>query len=129
MSNPTVKIYNIHPNILYDWFYTSAAQSCGDGCSFLYCGNPSETATDFIRYWTNRYEKDFPHPRDEYWGLKGEMIINFHDDNENFMFCDTFNPPIYPEPIDVNFVVMEDCYIYNLVSSTHIIKAIKNEVN
>ena len=53
------------------------------------------------------YKKDeFFHPVEEYTGQNGELIVNYHDDNENFMFCDQV---IDLGHGDVSFIVESDC--------------------
>lgn len=102
------------------WFYSTVCESCGDGAAVICCGNPKETSEYFVQWWKKRrlpamkesgYKKDeFWHPVEEYTGQNGELIINYHDSNENFMFCDKI---IDLGHGDVSFIVESDCKTFD----------------
>jgi hypothetical protein len=96
MSSATIK--NVWVEDIMEWFYSSITQAGGDGAAVICCGNPKETSEYFIQWWKKRwlpgmkergYKKDeFWNPVEEYTGQNGELIINYYDSNESFMFCD-----------------------------------------
>lgn len=97
-----VKISDVYAEYIMEWFYFSVIDSCGDGAAIICCGNPSETADFFMKWWTEKYKsRNFFHPKDEYNG-----IINFHDNNENFMFSDR---EIELDFGDISFIIEKDC--------------------
>ena len=94
------------------WFYESVIESGGDGAAVICCGNPAETADFFIKWWKTNVRCDmnesdgFYHPRSEYFDAHGVLTINYHDSNENFMFCSKKTQLLYG---DISFFVEEDC--------------------
>lgn len=112
----TVKISNVHAEYLMEWFYYTVGEPRGDGAAVICCGNPRETADFFIKWWKDHYlgkmkymgykPDDFFHPRDEYTWKNGELIVNYHDSNENYMFCDSILDLGHG---DVSFIVEGDC--------------------
>ena len=116
----TVTVKNIHLEFLLDWFYDCIGESCGDGAAVICCSNPSETADYFIEWWKqkhlpisqkNGYKLDeFYHHRSEYAGLDGESVVSYHDDNENYIFC---NKVIDLSDGDMSFIVEEDCKTFD----------------
>jgi hypothetical protein len=110
------KLRNVDPHHIMDWFYYSVTEACGDGSAVICCGNPKETSDYFIEWWKAKhlpemkwagYQKDeFYHPIEEYAGQNGELIVNYHDSNENFMFCDKVIDLGFG---DVSFIVESDC--------------------
>jgi len=115
----TVKISEVYPEAIVEWFFSVIMGSCGDGAAVICCNNPRETADFFIKWWTevylpeaqqNGYKRtEFYHPREEYTGPDGEIVVNYHDSNENFMFCDK---EIDLGHGDVSFIIEEDCKSY-----------------
>jgi hypothetical protein len=114
MSSVTIK--NAWLEYIMEWFYFSVTESCGDGSAAICCGNPKETSEYFIQWWKKRwlptmkkrgYKKDeFWHPAEEYTGQNGELIINYHDSNESFIFCDQV---IDLGHGDISFIVESNC--------------------
>jgi hypothetical protein len=112
----TVIVKNIYAEQLIEWFYNSVIADGGDGAAVICCGNPSETADFFIRWWKENHLPDmkrggykldeFYHPKEVYLGFDGETIINYHDLNENFMFSDK---KMELHHGDISFFVEEDC--------------------
>ena len=110
------RLNNVNPHHIMDWFYSSVTEASGDGAAVICCANPKETSEYFIQWWKKRrlpqmkkngYKKDeFFHPVEEYTGQNGELIVNYHDSNENFMFCDQV---IDLGHGDVSFIVESDC--------------------
>mgnify|MGYP003981824419 FL=1 len=110
------RLNNVNPHHIMDWFYSSVTEASGDGAAVICCGNPKETSEYFIQWWKKRhlpemkrrgYKKDeFWHPVEESTGQNGELIINYSDGNENFMFC---GQVIDLGHGDVSFIVESDC--------------------
>lgn len=106
-----VEVYDVHPDILMEWFYHAVMESCGDGAAVICCNNPKETADYFYKWWLIyhrpkmawRKTDDFLHPRDEY-SHGDKYIVNYHDGNENFMFC---NKVIDLGHGDISFIIKE----------------------
>ena len=115
-----VKVKNVWLEYLMEWFYYTVCEPSGDGASVICCGNPKETANYFIEWWkatylqkakNSGYKRDeFFHPRDEYNGTNGELIINYHDSNENYMVC---NQVINLGHGDISFIIESDCETYD----------------
>jgi hypothetical protein len=118
MSSVTIK--NVWVEHIMEWFYSSVCEAGGDGAAVICCGNPKETSEYFIQWWKKRwlpamkkkgYKKDeFYHSVEEYAGQNGELIINYHDSNENFMFCDKVIDIGFG---DVSFIVESDCKTFD----------------
>ena len=116
MKPTTVIVKNLFLEKLMKWFYESVKESGGDGAAIICCGNPAETADFFIKWWKKNhlpgmkragYKLDeFYHPRSEYLDGDGSLIVNYHDWNENFMFCDKKTQLLYG---DISFFIEEDC--------------------
>jgi hypothetical protein len=100
----TVKVSNIYVEELFDWFLNHVGGSGGDGCGIIVCKNYEEVADWFIEWYKEKYNREFPHPKDIY---ENGNIINFHDDNENFLFTDDIN--IQNWEGDYIFIVEKDC--------------------
>ncbi len=117
MSRVTVE--GVHSEYLFHWFWYTVGEPCGDGAACICCGNPEETSDEFIKWWKRGhlvemqhrgYRRDeFYHPRDEYKGSDGELIVNYHDSNENFMFCDKEIDLGFG---DISFIVTKDCVAF-----------------
>jgi len=115
-NNAYSKINNVDPSHIMEWFYSSVCEAGGDGAAVICCGNPKETSKYFIQWWKKRYlpqmkkngykKDEFWHPVEEYTGQNGELILNYHDGNENFMFCDQVVDLGHG---DVSFIVESDC--------------------
>lgn len=111
-TSNVVKLANIWQESLFEMYTKHVWDSGGDGCGLILCGNPDETATLFEEWWKQNkfYEDDkikkiVPmHPRSEHDG-----IINFHDNNENFVFSDR---PIKMWLGDYTFVVETELKSY-----------------
>ncbi len=99
-----VEVNNIYAEDLFKWFFVHIMDSCGDGAGAIVCENYQEVSEWFLEWLEDKYPVTFSffHDKDEY----GD-IINFHDSNENFMFCyqipEMFNG-------DYIFVVKGDCH-------------------
>lgn len=125
----SVIIKNVLAEHLFEWFYFSVMESCGDGAAVICCCNIEQTANNFVKWWrktklpklTHMLTDEFFHPRDRYIGQSGEHIINFHDNNENFMFCDRI---IDLEHGDISFIIEEDCYD---IQKSFVITRVKNK--
>ena len=116
MEKSIVYVENIWAEDLFKWFYEHIMDSCGDGSAVIVCENYAETADLFIQWWRKNFlgrenfkwfrencpGKEFFHDRDEC----GD-IINFHDDNESFMFSN--NPNINLFFHEYIFIVRKDC--------------------
>lgn len=121
----TVIIKNIPPSFLFEFFYFSIMESCGDGSAIICCGNPIQTSEHFIHWWEKKYLPEakahgytldeFSHPRDEYT-INNQFFVNYHDSNENFMFCDHI---IDLGHDDISFIIEEDC-----ISSDYLVERI-----
>lgn len=99
MTEPSVvRVSHVWAENLMEFFYYSVAEASGDGAAVICCANPRETADFFIKWWKEKYlpkmkkrgykRDEFFHEREETIGRRGELVVNFHDSNENFMFCD-----------------------------------------
>lgn len=112
MKPTTVIVKNLYLEKLMKWFYESVKESGGDGAAIICCGNPAETADFFIKWWKENFchvmndPDGFWHPRSEYLDEDGALTVNYHDGNENFMFCDKKTQLLYG---DVSFFIEEDC--------------------
>tara|TARA_R110000822_G_C15338795_1_gene495970 strand:+ start:30822 stop:31256 length:435 start_codon:yes stop_codon:yes gene_type:complete len=114
--NPKVRVSNIYAEDLFQWFYQHVGDSGGDGASVICCGNHKEVAEEFLDWWKKnhlpelkkrgRKSDEFFHPRHEYGEMGGGEIVNFHDWNENYMFC---NHEISLYHGDYSFVIEGDC--------------------
>jgi hypothetical protein len=120
MSEPSVvRVTNVWADYLMEWFYFTVTEPSGDGAAMICCGNPRETADYFVEWWKKKYlpqmkeagykKDEFFHEREETIGGHGELVVNFHDSNENFIFCDRV---AYLPFGDISFVVEEDCLNY-----------------
>lgn len=119
MTNPNVRVRGIWAENLMEFFYYSVTEASGDGAAVICCANPRETADFFVDWWKKKYlpkmkkagyKKDgFFHEREETRGRRGELMVNFHDSNENFMFCDQIE---YLPFGDTSFIVEEDSPSY-----------------
>lgn len=115
-----VIVDNIWLEYIMEWFHYSVTESCGDGAAIICCNNAEETADFFIKWWKDKYlpkmkqsgykRDEFYHPQDKYTGPNGELIINYHDSNENFMFSDSV---IDLGHGDVTFIINSDCKSYD----------------
>lgn len=76
-----ITVSNIYAEDLFKWFYEHIMDSCGDGAGLIVCKNYKETAQFFIEWFQQKYKRPFYHFPDEL-----PCIINYHDNNENFMF-------------------------------------------
>ena len=98
-----------------EYFHWTVCEAGGDGAAVICCLNPEETADFFIEWWKKKYLKkmqlagykldEFYHERTDSV-VDGGVMINYHDCNENFMFCDR---RIELGHGDVSFVVAGDC--------------------
>jgi hypothetical protein len=98
---------------IFKWYYESVISDGGDGTACIVCENHEQAAEWFIKWWKedilSELEKhnpkfkgrEFWHPREEYRG-----IINFHDNNENFMFSQKPTKGFHGE---YDFIILEDC--------------------
>lgn len=104
-----VYIEDIWIEDLFKWYSDHISDSGGDGAGIICCTNPDETATMFIKWWRaeNPWFKgtDFVHDREEYTH-DGIHYINYHNSNENYMFCDKETDLGFH---DYSFVVKGDC--------------------
>ena len=122
-----VYVNDIWVEDLFEWFSDHVSSSGGDGAGSICCGNPDETAKMFVEWWAAKQGVDengdwhttalgkphvvhygpsrFPHPRDEYTN-RGIRFINYHDSNENYMFCDKEVDIGFD---DYSFIVTGDC--------------------
>lgn len=101
-----VYVEDIMVESLFEWFSGAISSSGGDGAAVICCANPKETADLFVRWFkesTGRTE--FWHPRDEYV-KDGVTYVNFHDPNENYIFCDA---DIDMGHGDYSFIVKKGC--------------------
>lgn len=115
-----IMLDNVWLEYIFEWYYYAVTESCGDGAAVICCGNPEETADFFIEWWKDKYlpkmkssgykKDDFYHPRHKYFGAHGELIVNYRDSNENFMFCDRI---IDLGHGDVSFIINGDCKSYD----------------
>lgn len=131
-----VKISNVYLEFVFDWFYNTVIEACGDGAAVICCSNPEETSDRFIEWWEHKHggflildietfgsinfkeSKKIFHPKHKYV-VEGKTMINYHDSNENFMFCDKV---IDLGHGDVSFIIEEDCKSFD---GNFICKAIK----
>jgi len=81
---------------IFAWFLKHVCDSGGDGAGAIVCSNYQEACDLFLKWFamehsesSRRYESGFYHPREEYGNDRYGNVINFHDDNENFLFSDT----------------------------------------
>jgi len=91
---------------LFKWFYEHVRDSGGDGAAAIVCDNYKECSEFFLAWFANNikhpYGMVFWHPADESPGC-----INFHDNNENFIFTNNVNTNL--PPYDYIFLVESDC--------------------
>lgn len=124
----TVIVKNIPPSFLFEFFYFSIMESCGDGSAVICCGNPTQTSEHFIHWWKKKYLPEakahgyrfdeFYHKQDMY-EVNNSFVINYHDSNENFMFSDSI---LDADHGDISFIVEEDCK-----EKGYLIKKVENE--
>jgi hypothetical protein len=120
LHRSVVEVKNIWAEDLFEWFCNHISSSSGDGAGIIICGNPDETSAWFIDWYNRKYNHNFPHLKDTY-----SDIINYHDDNENFMFTDNpNNNKLYWH--DYIFIVTEDCFFASKDKRFYI-KAINND--
>jgi hypothetical protein len=113
---PSVRVKGIWAENLMEFFYYSVTEAGGDGAAVICCANPRETADFFVEWWKGKYlpkmkkagykKDEFFHKREETRGRRGELVVNFHDGDENFMFCDQIE---YLPFGDICFIVDCDC--------------------
>lgn len=123
------KVYleDIWAEDLFSWYEDHISSSCGDGGAAICCGNPSEVSMWFVDWWAAKHGVDangdmptlvgnknhvvhygltrFPHSRDEYQ-REDTLFINYHDSNENYIFCDK---EVDIGHHDYSFVIIGDC--------------------
>ena len=103
-----VIIKDIYAETVFEWFHDSITEACGDGAGVICCKNFEEVSERFIEWWKKKYErKEFRHPKDYYTTKENESIINYHDSNENFMFCNERLSLGFHG--DISFIVEENC--------------------
>lgn len=105
------KIYakDVLMETIFELFFRTVWKDGGDGAACICCSNIDETADEFVK-WFAKSEWNcggdvFFHPRHEYIH-DDRRTINFHDSNENFMFC---NKEIDLGHGDMSIVILEDC--------------------
>lgn len=104
-----VYIENVHPDLVFSWFYDTVKSEGGDGCAALCCGNIEDAYTEFLK-WAEykRVKKYLPEYVDRNKVVNDEKtgnMINIHDCNENFIFCDYDCDLRFG---DVSFVIKEE---------------------
>lgn len=106
-----INVENVKIEDLLEWFYYSVVSASGDGSAVICCDNPKETSEYFIKWWQNKMSPDkldnenFWHPKEESYGPNGRIVVNYHDNNENFMFCNY----IINIGVDNAFIIESDC--------------------
>jgi len=104
-----VYVNDIWVEDLFKWFHEHVSNSGGDGAAAICCSNPDEVAEWFIEWWRGQatwFKGDgFKHPRHEYTH-DNIRFINYHDSNENYIFCDK---EVDLGHHDYSFVVTGDC--------------------
>jgi len=97
-------IYDVEPSLVFEWFYKSAIEDCGDGGAIICCGNTEEALEQFQK-WAEKSRKHLHKQVSRY--VHNECnFISIHDSNESFIFSDKE----YEMPFnEVSFVVVEDC--------------------
>lgn len=106
-----VYIENIMSDYVFSWFYETVKYDGGDGAAAICCSNIEEAYNQFV-FWakTIHVTKHLPPHVDRYKvdTEKGERtgnVINVHDSNENFIFCDHECDLGFG---DVSFVIKEE---------------------
>lgn len=122
------KIYvnEVWNELIFELFYISVSKDSGDGAACICCDNIEETSEAFIKWWLgSKYhfggKTEFYHSREEY-SIIDRKYINFHDSNENFMFCDKEIGCLGHG--DLVIVIQSDCKNYK---GDITIKAVKND--
>jgi hypothetical protein len=114
-----VILEDIYAEDLFRWFLDHVIFSGGDGAAAIVCANYEDAARYFIDWYHTEFDKPFWHVGDAY-----EHTINFHDENENFIF--TNNSNIILHRGDYIFIVQQDCrFAKEPKGSTKTVKAIK----
>lgn len=119
-SSSKVYIEDIYGGYVFEWFYHSVMDSCGDGAAIICCDNPEEVADYFTKWWrenklpeyTGEYreylsDKEFIHPKEISKDIFTTVV--FADCNENFIFTD--RETFFPYRGDISFVIKKDCKI------------------
>lgn len=111
-----VRVSDIWVDDLFEWFYHSVMNDCGDGAAVICCSNHEETAAKFVEWWRKNKmlkivhilpkDQEFFHPKSVHSLTSGGNVVNYHDANENFMFCDK---ELLLDFGDKSFIVEGDC--------------------
>jgi hypothetical protein len=126
-----VYIEGIYLEELFEWYENHINSSGGDGAGAICCDNHEEVADRFTKWWADKKgldengiqyidrssfngdkkhkidwgKKRFPHEKNSY-ERNGIKIVNFHDSNENYIFC---NKEMDIGHGDIAFVIIGDC--------------------
>ena len=101
-----VFIHNVHPHIVFEWFFSSIAEQGGDGVGVICCKN-HEQAFEYFIQWSNLKQYNVLRCKQvDRYTFNGADMVNIHDNNENFIFSNKEIDLGYDE---ISFIIAEDC--------------------
>lgn len=99
-----IELSNVFVEDIFSWFYDSIIGERGDGCGAIVCKNYKMGADLFIEWFISNKKRDnFLHPK----SIIDKYTINFHDNNENFVFTNDINIQLYD--YDNVFLIRTPC--------------------
>jgi len=109
-KSSVIRASGVWAETIFELFYRSVIKDGGDGAACIACSNIEETSEEFVNWyvaseWNNTESDTFFHPMKitEDYGVRR---INFHDDNENFIF--SINEALLFDG-DLSIVIEGDC--------------------
>lgn len=118
-----IHVNNIWAEDLFQWFSNSIIRDGGDGAGIIICQNYQEVATWFEQWCKEKAGWGMGYPRNEY-EVMGIRYVNYHDENENFMFSNKKEAIFRNGWGDYSFLVVGDCK-FGFDHSGRIIKAVE----
>jgi len=107
--NSLIELTDVYAEIIFECFYTNIVNDGGDGAGVICCGNPAHTSDEFIKWFKKKFNKDrFFHEGVTTNNDEG-IMVNYHDSNENFMFCNYYAQLPFG---DITYLIKEDCKNY-----------------
>lgn len=101
---------------LFKWFYETVCNDGGDGAAAIVCKNYKEVANLFIEWWKKEYLESMKNrgykldtfPLEKF---ENNNMINYHDNNENFIFTNDPNIKLWPR--EYVYIIKEKCVMAN----------------
>lgn len=108
LKRSILKVSNIYIEYIYEWFYQSCIDQCGDGCAVIVCEN-YEDAYNWFMEWLSEKKPDHL----KYWQEKEITLnsINLIDNQECLIFTNDIDINIFYG--DNIFIIEEDCCFFN----------------